>query len=852
LKASVREAENERGTEFKPAGAAVRRAQEEAVRKAEEQPAASAQVDLVSQPEIPDRTQAEATLRAIVEGVEAEIGDRFFPSLVQHLAAALGVQYAFVSEMSEDRTRFRTLAVWGRKALLPNFEIPLDGTPCEVVLNGQMSHHPRHLQLLFPRDAGLVDWGAESYCGVPLLDSSGKVVGHLAIIDDKPMPDGSRSLSIMRIFAARTWAEIERNRVQAALREREEAYRDLYEEAPVAYMSVGTDGRIKKTNRRAAELFGYSVGELTGRLVFDLYANTPNGRPKAREVFQRFLAGQGCGAEELECRTADGRQVWISLSVTPIRGAQGHIEASRSMLVDITGRKRAEAALRDSQERFSRILESAMDAIVTMDEEERIVLFNAAAEKVFRCTAAEAIGRPFERFLSEDFRSKLATYIRACAQPGSAQRYMSSEGLTAFRSDGDEFPIEATISQVEVGGRNLFTLILRDINEQRRAEAELHKLQLANVYLQEEIQAEHNFREIVGNSPGLLAVLRKVEQVALTDTTVLIHGETGTGKELVARAIHDRSNRKERPLVKVNCSAISAGLVESELFGHVKGAFTGAIERRVGRFELADRGTIFLDEVGELPLETQVKLLRVLQEQEFEPVGSSRSIRVDVRVIAATNRDLGEAVKANRFRSDLFYRLNVFPLEVPPLRERRPDIPKLATFFVERFSKKFGKRIDTMSQATMDLLVSYGWPGNIRELQNIIERAAVLSQGSVLALNANLLPADVSKLSVDGSADMGDHAVGSAVASKTSDASWPAPPTSTSLEEVERRHILVVLRKTGGLVEGPNGAARILNLNPSTLRGRMKKLGINRNTRQIPWAPPRTSAAPAKWGGNTK
>ncbi len=831
LKASVREAENERGTEFKPAGAVRRRAQDEPVRKAEKQLAASAQVDLVSQPEIPDRTHAEATLRAIVQGVEAEIGDRFFPSLVRHLAAALAVQYAFVSEMSEDRTRFRTLALWGRKAFLPNFEIPLDGTPCEAVLNGQMSHHPRHLQLLFPRDAVLADWGAESYCGVPLLDSTGKVVGHLAIVDDKPMPDSTRSLSVMRIFAARTWAEIERNRVQAALREREQAYRDLYEEAPVAYVSVGTDGRIKKTNRCAAELFGYSVGELTGRLVFDLYANTPHGRPKAREVFQRFLAGQECRSEELECRTADGRQVWISLSVTPIRGAQGHIEASRSMLVDITGRKRAEAALRESEERLSRILESAMDAIVTMDEEERIVLFNAAAEKVFRCSAAEAIGRPFERFLSEDFRRKVAIYIRARAQPGSAQRYMSSEGLTAFRSDGDEFPIEGTISQVEVGGQNLFTLTLRDINEQRRAEAELHKVQLANVYLQEEIQAEHNFKEIVGNSPELLVLLRKVEQVALTDTTVLIYGETGTGKELVARAIHDRSTRNERPLVKVNCSAISAGLVESELFGHVKGAFTGAIERRVGRFELADRGTIFLDEVGELPLETQVKLLRVLQEHEFEPVGSCRSIRVDVRVIAATNRDLNEAVKAKCFRSDLFYRLNVFPLEVAPLRERRPDIPKLAMFFLERFSKKFGKRIDTISQATMDLLVSYGWPGNIRELQNIIERAAVLSHGSVLALSANLLPADFSEAGADASGGMGDHAIGSAVASNTSDASWPAPRSSTSLEEVERSHILVVLRRTGGLIEGPNGAARILNVNPSTLRGRMKKLGINRSTR---------------------
>src|SRR5581483_11615566 len=254
---------------------------------------------------------------------------------------------------------------------------------------------------------------------------------------------------------------------------------------------------------------------------------------------------------------------------------------------------------------------------VTMDEERRVVLFNAAAEKVFRCPASEAISRPFDRFLSGQFRTTLAGYVRDFARSGEAQRQMwTPEGLTALRSDGEEFPIEATISQAEAGGRNLYTVILRDINERRRAEAELSKLQLANVYLQEEILTEHNYHEIVGGSPALMNLLREVEQVAPTDSTVLINGETGTGKELIARAIHDRSPRRDRPLVKINCGAISAGLVESELFGHVKGAFTGAIDRRVGRFEFADGGTLFLDEAGELPPETQVRLLRVLQEGE--------------------------------------------------------------------------------------------------------------------------------------------------------------------------------------------------------------------------------------------
>jgi PAS domain S-box-containing protein len=819
------EVETERLME--PSGTLTGGARQGLEQTAEKMAAQSAQVDVGLQAQIPDA--ADATLRAIVEGIEAEIGERFFHSLVKQLAAALGVQYAFVSEINEDQTSFRTLAVWGRGAFLPNFEIRLRGTPCEAVLKGQMSHYSRSVQLLFPRDAGLVEWEAESYCGVPLLDASCKVVGHLAIVDDKPMLDGARSLSSMRIFAPRTWAEIERSRTQSVLREREQAYRDLYEEAPVAYVSVGTDGLIKKANQRAAELFRYRVGELTGRPVFDLYADTPSGKGKARDVFQCFLAGRECEAEELECRAADGTPIWISLSVKPIRDAQGQIQASRSTLVDITSRKQMEAALRKSEARLNRILNLAMDAIVTMDEEERIVLFNAVAEKVFRCSAAEAIGRTFARFLSEGFHKALAGYIEAFAQCGCARQYMSSDGLTALRADGDAFPIEATISGVEVDGRNLFTLMLRDIGERRRAEAEIRKLQLSNVYLQEEILEEHNFKEIVGNSSRLLAELHKVEQVAVTDTAVLICGETGTGKELVARAIHDRSTRRERPLVKVNCSAISAGLVESELFGHVKGAFTGAIERRLGRFELADGGTIFLDEVGELPLETQVKLLRVLQEHEFEPVGSSRSIRVDVRVIAATNRDLGEAVKSGRFRSDLFYRLNVFPLEVPPLRDRQSDIPKLAMFFLKRFSNKFEKRIDTLSQATMDLLLGYRWPGNIRELQNVIERAVILSQGSVLMMDTSQLRAEVPEIIYSPSNGVGNQTAASAAASEISGLTRPACSSPTSLEEVERRHILTVLQKTQGLIEGPNGAARILAVNPSTLRARMKKLGIKIN-----------------------
>jgi formate hydrogenlyase transcriptional activator len=347
------------------------------------------------------------------------------------------------------------------------------------------------------------------------------------------------------------------------------------------------------------------------------------------------------------------------------------------------------------------------------------------------------------------------------------------------------------------------------------------RLEKENVYLQEEIRTEHNFEEIVGDSPPLLALLRRVDQVAPTDSTVLIYGETGTGKELIARAIHDRSNRKNRPLVKVNCSAISAGLVESELFGHVKGAFTGAFERRIGRFELADGGTIFLDEVGELPLDTQVKLLRVLQESEFEPVGSNRSVSVDVRIICATNRNLEESIKASTFRSDLYYRLNVFPLHVPPLRERRSDSDQLATFFVSRYARNLGKKITGISEATRQKLLSYSWPGNIRELQNLIERALILSTGPILELESDLT-------SVPSAPVFSDFQPEAPELLPYVDRS----PLKT-LQEVERDHILAVLQETHGVIEGSNGAARTLGMHPNTLRHRMEKLGIKRSAHRI-------------------
>jgi PAS domain S-box-containing protein len=347
----------------------------------------------------------------------------------------LEAQYCFISELSADRQYFRTRAVWGRGEFLPNFEIPLAGTPCEAVLHGQASHHPTRLQALFPKDTGLVEWRAESYCGVPLLDPSGMVLGHLAIIDDKPMLDGPRGTAIMRIFAARACAEIERLRIEATLRESEQQYRDLYDEAPIMYLSLGPDARIRRANRHAATLLGYPLDQLFGREIFDLLADSPNGKPKARAIIQRFLNGLETLNEEIEWRRADGFPLWTRAAVRPIFDARGRIVATRSTHVDITDRKQAEEALRLSEERLARILDSAMDAILTFDAQRTIELFNDAAEKVFHCSASEALGRSLDRFLTAGFRQALDNSLRAFTQDGHNLPYMGApSGLTAKRN----------------------------------------------------------------------------------------------------------------------------------------------------------------------------------------------------------------------------------------------------------------------------------------------------------------------------------------------------------------------------------------------------------------------------------
>jgi chemotaxis protein methyltransferase CheR len=330
------------------------------------------------------------------------------------------------------------------------------------------------------------------------------------------------------------------------------------------------------------------------------------------------------------------------------------------------------------------------------------------------------------------------------------------------------------------------------------------QLQQENIYLREQVQLDHEFAEIVGNSAEIKYVLFKIQQVAPTVATVLIQGETGTGKELVARAIHSSSARKDRPMLQINCATLPASLIESELFGHEKGAFTGATSRKIGRFEVADGSTLFLDEIGELPLELQPKLLRVLQEGEFERLGSTQTQKVDVRIIAATNRNLKAEVEKGAFREDLWYRLNVFPITVPPLRDRALDIPMLVNFFVNRFNRKLGRSVETISSKTLSALEAHRWPGNVRELANVVERAMISSNGIILEL-ADKLDTDKPESSTNGS-----------------------ERTLTRLEDVERDHIITILNSCKWRIEGEQGAAQVLGINSSTLRSRMLKLGINR------------------------
>jgi PAS domain S-box-containing protein len=619
----------------------------------------------------------DAALRSILEVTAPETGARFFETLVRSVARALGTQGAWVTEYLPEGRRLRALAFWLNGRFIP-WEQAIDGTPCEKVITEQrLVHIVDGILSLYPKDEGFRTNNICSYLGVPLKDAAGTIMGHLAVIDVRPLPPDERALSLFRIFADRAAAELRRVRAEKDLREREE---------------------------KLARIFG-----------------------------------------------------------------------------------------------------GAMDAVIELDRDLRIEQVNPAAAKAFGWRAEGATGLPFDRQLDAPDAAKLRTLMteldRKPAGEGSA---WIAGGLLSRRSDGTSFPAEATLSAYDSGGRRRYALILRNVQDRLESERTIATLTAETEVLRKELLQLQDLGDILGTSPPMLRMVEDLRQVAPTNASVLILGETGTGKELVARAIHDLSPRKAKPLVKVNCGAIPASLIESELFGHEKGAFTGATGRREGRFSMADGGTIFLDEIGEIPTDLQVKLLRVLQEGEFEPVGGDRTRSVDVRVIAATNRDLEGMIREGTFRQDLYYRLNVFPLRVPPLRERGEDVEILARAFSERGSARLGRPIAPLTAEDVAKLRRYEWPGNVRELQNVMERAVITACEGRLNLKRAL-----------------PEPTASAEAA-------PGILTIAELEVLERRSIEAALDAAGGKVSGPGGAAERLGVPASTLSSRLKALGIRR------------------------
>jgi formate hydrogenlyase transcriptional activator len=646
-----------------------------------------------------------------------------------------------------------------------------------------------------------------------------------------------------------------------ALDQDQATFEAMFNALPAATVLTDLHGKIRLVNPVFTTLFGSPPQDVIGKPI-DLLSVCIADDQAAGRFQPHGHSGDIATSVDVRYRTNDGGTFIGETVVTAVKNGEGRVLGWLRLIRDITDRTHVDALVEADLARLAKkhryesivstvahsvhqstnlqdVLENAVEAMRTHIEridaigiflregEEAVLkahtgLPDWVIEQIHRLPAPQGytwkvIGDGQPRYCADVDQDM---FIHPAGRAFGVKSYVSMpirvEGKTVgainisslqkHAFDDDELRL------LEILSAHLETAIhnAQQAEALRQALAEVerlkNRLQAENVYLQEEITTTHHGGEIIGQSHTLQEVLRRVAQVAPTDATVLIQGETGTGKELIARAIHQRSRYRDRPLVKVNCATLPAGLVESELFGHEKGAFTGAVSRKIGRFELADGGTMFLDEVSELPLELQAKLLRVLQEGEFERVGSSHTLTVNVRVIVATNRDLAMAVQTGSFRADLFYRLNVFPLTLPPLRERKDDIPLLVECFLTRMTKKLGKALTGLSEDSMAHAMRYSWPGNVRELQNVIERAAILARGPIIEIDEALeqrLPSN-------------DH-----------------PLPAASLQDIERAHILRVLAETNGIIEGPRGAARILGLHPNTLRFRLQKLGIKHPRRRL-------------------
>ena len=598
--------------------------------------------------------------------------------------------------------------------------------------------------------------------------------------------------------------------------------------------------QIIDANPACSDLFGYSYHELTSSKVTSIFCfELP-----ALITFTQSIIEQGSGwSNEFLCRHADGHTLEIEVSanryemneqvvlIMQFRDKKKHhylqeqSEANDYVRRGISEWKRIERIFLDIERENQLLLRAVGEGIYGVNADGKTTFINPAAERMLGWQADELVGRDIHTMIHYH-RADGSQYpshecpIYAAFHDGAIHRV---DDEVFWRKNGSAFPVEYTSTPVRDHGRLVGAVVVfRDISERRLAENKLHaalheveeltqKLEMENAYLQEEIRSEHNHKEIVGKSIALQHLINQIELVGPTNANVLITGESGTGKELIARAIHQSSERSQRPLIRVNCAAVPRELFESEFFGHIKGAFTGAISDRIGRFELADGGTLFLDEVGEIPIELQSKLLRVIQEGQFERIGENKTRNVDVRIIAATNRNLVNEVKSQRFREDLYFRLNVFPVESVPLRERPDDIALLASHFLKRSLKKLNKSNIRLTQSDINLLKAYQWPGNIRELENVIERAVILSRNGRLLFELPELLTENSKN------ETLEHV------------HQPRYKTYEELKIDEKHNIVSALWQTKGKVFGEDGAAMLLQMRPTTLASKIKRLKIDRN-----------------------
>jgi formate hydrogenlyase transcriptional activator len=596
--------------------------------------------------------------------------------------------------------------------------------------------------------------------------------------------------------------DVSQQDLQRALKESRDSearLRKIIDTIPALAWCNLSDGSNEFVNQRWSDYTGLSQAEV--KRVGCKVAIHPEDLPKWLDQWRALIAS-GAGSEiEARLRRHDGTYRWFLIRVEPLQEESGRILRWYGTNTDIEDRKRTEEKLREDEREIRRITDAIPQTIMVLNPSGVPIYANQAL--------LDYTGFTIDDVVSADFRARIF-------HPEDLERLQSEREAALLRG----LPFEIEQRTLRKDGRYRWFLIqfnpLRDehgeiirwyatgtdIDDRKRNE---DRTRNENLVLREEIDRSSMFEEIVGSSEPLRRVLSQVAKVAPTDSTVLILGETGTGKELIARAIHKRSNRSGRAFIRVNCAAIPPSLIASELFGHEKGAFTGAMQRRVGRFESADSGTIFLDEVGDLPPETQIALLRVLQEREFERVGGSQTVPVDVRVVAATNADLSAAVTEGAFRQDLFYRLNVFPIRIPALRERADDIPLLVEYLIDRYAQAAGKKIKKINKGTMELFQDYDWPGNVRELQNVIERAVILSDGETFSVDETWLTPVTPK-------------VGTTTA-----------PLVANLMDHEKEMIENALREAEGLISGPTGAATKLGIPRQTLESKIRKLGINRH-----------------------